>query len=175
MDKKVEIGGGPLSTTLAKDTKVNGTLKVDSGIRIDGEFEGQLETNGTLVVGKGGLVKAEIKARDAIIGGKVVGNITASSKVELQSGSVMMGDIKSKGLIIDNEVFFEGMSKMSGQKRTRKVKFLLTFNAFFKRQLATPLLTKKPELVKAPVFHARLSMSGCYIRNGSNTGRIFLC
>jgi len=120
MDKKVEIGGGPLSTTLAKDTKVNGTLKVDSGIRIDGEFEGQLETNGTLVVGKGGLVKAEIKARDAIIGGKVVGNITASSKVELQSGSVMMGDIKSKGLIIDNEVFFEGMSKMSGQNEPGK-------------------------------------------------------
>ncbi|HAD82982.1 MAG: hypothetical protein A2509_10310 [Candidatus Edwardsbacteria bacterium RIFOXYD12_FULL_50_11] len=120
MDKKVEIGGGPLSTTLAKDTKWNGTLKAESGIRIDGEFEGHLETSGTLVVGKGGLVKAEIKVKDAIIGGKVEGNITAASKVELQSGSVMMGDIKSRGIIIDNDVFFDGLSKMAGQNEPGK-------------------------------------------------------
>ena len=120
MEKKVEIGGGVLSTTLAKGTKWNGNLKADSGVRVDGEFEGQLETAGTLVVGKEGVIKADIRVKEAIIGGKVVGNITAASKVELQSGSVMMGDIKSKGIIIDNDVFFEGMSKMAGQNEPGK-------------------------------------------------------
>ena len=112
MDKKNDIGGGALSTILAKGTKWNGTLKAESGVRIDGEFEGVLETAGTLVVGKEGVLKAEVRAKDAIIGGKVSGNVTASNKIELQSGSSLSGDVKCRGIIIDNDVFFEGHSKM---------------------------------------------------------------
>ncbi|HTY08027.1 MAG TPA: polymer-forming cytoskeletal protein [Candidatus Edwardsbacteria bacterium] len=112
MDKKNDIGGA-LSTTLAKGTRWNGTMKAETGIRIDGEFEGNLETSGLLVVGKDGVIKAEIKVRDAIIGGKVTGNVTAANKVELQSGSSLSGDVKCRGIIIDNDVFFEGHSKMN--------------------------------------------------------------
>ena len=112
MDKKTDSGGGALSTILAKGTKWNGTLKAESGVRIDGDYEGTLETGGTLVIGKDGTVRAEIKARDAIIGGKVVGNVTAANKIELQSGASLSGDVKCRGIIIDNDVFFEGHSKM---------------------------------------------------------------
>lgn len=112
MDKKTDIGGGALSTILAKGTKWNGTLKAESGVRVDGEFEGSLETAGTLVIGKDGLVRAEIRAKDAIVGGKVVGNVTAANKIELQSGASLTGDVKCRGIIIDNDVFFEGHSKM---------------------------------------------------------------
>ncbi|MRR09030.1 hypothetical protein EG831_02855 [bacterium] len=114
MDKKTDIGGGALSTILAKGTKWNGTMKAESGVRVDGEFEGSLETAGTLVVGKDGLLKAEIRAKDAIIGGKVVGNVTAANKIELQGGASLTGDVKCRGIIIDNDVFFEGHSKMGG-------------------------------------------------------------
>ncbi|MDO9068051.1 MAG: polymer-forming cytoskeletal protein, partial [Deltaproteobacteria bacterium] len=115
MDKKTEIGGGPMNTLLGKGSSFNGTLKVEGGIRIDGQVEGQVETSGTLVIGKEGILKAEIKAKDAIIGGKVTGNITAANKIELQSGAHFSGDIKCRGLIIDSDVFFDGTSKMLGQ------------------------------------------------------------
>jgi cytoskeletal protein CcmA (bactofilin family) len=115
MDKKTEIGGGPMNTLLGKGSNFNGSLKVEGGIRIDGQFEGSVETNGTLVIGKEGIMKAEIKAKDAIIGGKVTGNITATNKIELQSGASYSGDIKCRGLIIDSDVFFDGSSKMLGQ------------------------------------------------------------
>ncbi len=119
MDKKVDIGNSPMNTLLGKGSHFNGTLKVEGGIRIDGELEGQVEATGTLVVGKEGVMKAEIKAKDAIIGGKIIGNLNIANKIELQSGSSVSGDIKSRGLIIDNDVFFEGKSAM-GEKEAHK-------------------------------------------------------
>jgi cytoskeletal protein CcmA (bactofilin family) len=113
MDKKTETGGGAIDTLLAKGAKLNGTLKAENGIKIEGEVEGVIETNGTLVIGKEGLIKAEIKARDCIIGGKVIGNITAANKIELEKGASLTGDVKCRGIIIDNDVFFEGHSKMA--------------------------------------------------------------
>jgi cytoskeletal protein CcmA (bactofilin family) len=117
MDKKVDIGNSPMNTLLGKGSHFNGTLKVEGGIRIDGEYEGQIEATGTLVVGKEGVIKAEIKAKDAIIGGKIVGNLNITNKIELQSGSSVHGDIKSRGLIIDNDVFFEGKSAMGDREQ----------------------------------------------------------
>lgn len=113
MSKNETISGGPIDTLLAKGVKMNGTLKAESGVKIEGEFEGVIDTNGTLVIGKEGIVKAEIKARDCIIGGKVVGNISATNKIELESGASLSGDVKCRGIIIDNDVFFEGHSKMA--------------------------------------------------------------
>jgi cytoskeletal protein CcmA (bactofilin family) len=120
MEKKTENGGGALNNILAKNSKWNGTLKAEGGVRIDGEYEGSLNTNGTLVVGKDGLVKAEVHVKDAIIGGTVVGNVTASNKIELQSGASLTGDVKCRGLIIDNDVFFEGSSKMAATPEQHK-------------------------------------------------------
>lgn len=116
MDKKVDIGNSPMNTLLGKGCHFNGNLKVEGGIRVDGEMEGQIEATGTLVVGKEGIVKAEIKAKDAIIGGKIIGNLNITNKIELQSGSSVHGDIKSKGLIIDNDVVFEGKAAMGDRE-----------------------------------------------------------
>lgn len=119
MDKKVDIGNSPMNTLLGKGSHFNGSLKVEGGLRIDGDYEGQIEASGTLVVGKEGVVKAEIKAKDAIIGGRIIGNLNIINKIELQSGSHVQGDIKSKGLIIDNDVFFEGKAAM-GEREIHK-------------------------------------------------------
>ncbi len=105
-----------MNTLLGKGSSFNGSLKVEGGIRVDGQVEGQIEASGTLVLGKEGILKAEIRTKDAIIGGKVIGNITAANKIELQSGAHYSGDIKCRGLIIDSDVFFDGSSKMLGQQ-----------------------------------------------------------
>jgi cytoskeletal protein CcmA (bactofilin family) len=59
-------------------------------------------------------VKAEINVKNAVIGGKVIGNINATNKIELQSGSHIEGDIHTHRLVIDEGVFFEGSCKMGG-------------------------------------------------------------
>lgn len=105
---------GKMNSIIGKGCSVKGTVDVREGtFRIDGEFEGTVNCPDTLVVGKGGKVKAEIKVKSAVIGGTVMGNIDAKEKIELQAGSRLEGDIKTTRLVIDEGVFFEGSCKMS--------------------------------------------------------------
>jgi len=107
-------GEGKMNSIIGKGCKINGTIIVSDGtLRIDGEFEGNVTVPDTLVVGKDGRVKAEIKVKSAVIGGTVIGNIDAKEKIELQAGSRLEGDIKTTRLVIDEGVFFEGNCKMS--------------------------------------------------------------
>ncbi|MDZ7860468.1 MAG: polymer-forming cytoskeletal protein [Candidatus Krumholzibacteriota bacterium] len=105
---------GKMNSIFGKGCKISGTVEVKEGtLRIDGEFEGNVDCPGTLVVGKGGNVKADIKVKNVVVGGTVVGNIEADEKIELQAGSRLEGDIKTKRLVIDEGVFFEGSCNMS--------------------------------------------------------------
>jgi cytoskeletal protein CcmA (bactofilin family) len=105
---------GKMNSIIGKGCMVKGTVDVQEGtLRIDGEFEGTVNCPDTLIIGKGGKVKAEIKVKSAVIGGTVLGNIDAKEKIELQAGSRVEGDIKTTRLVIDEGVFFEGSCKMS--------------------------------------------------------------
>ncbi len=105
---------GKMNSIFGKGCKITGTVEVREGtVRIDGEFDGTIDCPDTLVVGKDGRVKADVKVKQAVIGGTVLGNIEADDKIELQAGSRLEGDIKTKRLVIDEGVFFEGSCSMS--------------------------------------------------------------
>jgi cytoskeletal protein CcmA (bactofilin family) len=93
-------------------TRIKGDIEIQGTIRIDGTFEGSLSCPDTLIIGKSGVVKADVKVKNAVIGGKLVGNIAAANKIELQTGSHVEGDIQTARLVIDEGVFFEGNCKM---------------------------------------------------------------
>jgi cytoskeletal protein CcmA (bactofilin family) len=114
--KEVEgnVQEGRINSILGKGCKFKGTIEVEGTLRIDAEFEGVVNCPDTLVVGKTGVVKAEINVKNAVVGGKVIGNINATNKIELQSGSHIEGDIHTHRLVIDEGVFFEGSCKMGG-------------------------------------------------------------
>jgi cytoskeletal protein CcmA (bactofilin family) len=109
---------GSLNSILGHGCKVKGDIELQGTIRIDGEFDGSIACPDTLIIGKSGILKAEVKVKNAVIGGKLIGNIHASNKIELQSGSHVQGDIETGRLVIDEGVFFEGNCKMGGKART---------------------------------------------------------
>ncbi len=112
------LAGGQTSI-LAQGCKFDGKIEVRGTLRIEGEFKGDIGTPESLVIGKTGVVHAKVKVKNAIIGGQLFGNIVAENKIELQSGSHVEGDIKTKRLVIDEGVFFEGNCAMgSGQRKT---------------------------------------------------------
>lgn len=107
------------SSVFARGTKMNGTVRCEGSVRVDGEFEGNLETGDTLVVGKEGVVRANVKVKRAIIGGRLEGNIHASSKVELHSGCEVLGEVETPSLVIEEGVLFEGTCKMGAKSPAR--------------------------------------------------------
>lgn len=104
---------GDLNTIIGKGTYFEGSVKVQSSIRIDGHIKGRITTSDTLIVGKEGEVDGEVSAKNAIIGGKVRGKIQASGRVVLESPSVFQGELKTAKLVINEGAFFDGVCSMS--------------------------------------------------------------
>ena len=95
-------------TTLGKDTEFQGTLRFKEGLRIEGRFNGDIASEGHLIIGKTGEVTAEISVGSIIVEGKVNGNINATDLVELRSTAEMRGDITAAKLKIEEGVIFVG-------------------------------------------------------------------
>ncbi len=104
------------TSILAQGCKFDGKVEATGTFRIEGEFKGNIATPENLIIGKTGMVNASVKVKNAIIGGQLFGDIVAENKIELQSGSHVEGDIKTKRLVIDEGVFFEGNCSMGGPR-----------------------------------------------------------
>ena len=114
MSQKSQSGGGSASI-LGAGSHFEGKVRTQGTLRVEGDLVGDAECRDTLEVGKTGVVRANLNVKEAVIAGKVFGNIRASARIELQSGSHVEGDIVTKRLVIDEGVFFEGNCKM-GEK-----------------------------------------------------------
>ena len=107
---------GAMNTILGKGTKVEGKMEVASSLRIDGSFKGEIKATDTLIVGSTGeLTDVTVNVKNAIIGGRIKGNLTASSKVTLESSSRLEGDLTAKLLIIEEGALFTGNCKSGEQ------------------------------------------------------------
>ncbi len=103
---------GAMNTIVGKGTKIEGNMEVTQSVRIDGSFKGSLSASETLIVGStGDLSNVTVNVKNAIIGGKITGNITASNKVTLESTSRLTGDLTAKLLIIEEGSLFSGNCK----------------------------------------------------------------
>lgn len=106
--KETEMGEENV-TYLTSDVEIKGTIKFTNVLKIDGKFEGEMITSeGDLILGKTGSIKANVKVKNAIIEGRMDGNIIASEKVELKERAQLIGDLKSRTLVIEEGVVFVG-------------------------------------------------------------------
>ena len=94
----------------------NGSLSFEGTVRIDGKFEGQVNTDDTLIIGETGHLRAEIFAGTVICLGLVEGTIIASKKVEIHSNSRVVGNIKSPALYIELGGILDGSCDMTGKE-----------------------------------------------------------
>ena len=101
------------NTVIGKETELKGSLKDEGSIRIDGKFEGDIQTKGEIVIGENAVVQADIKAKSVKIGGKVIGDVSCEEKVELFSSGSLEGKIKASDLTIAEGAFFNGECVMT--------------------------------------------------------------
>ena len=101
-----------VNTIIGEGTVLKGDVNVEGSIQVDGEFDGTIDATDTLVVGESGKVDGDATVSNAVIGGRMYGNVFASGKIELQRGSQLLGDIKTRGLVIEDGVVFQGNCQM---------------------------------------------------------------
>lgn len=102
---------------LGKGTRFKGVVTYEGTVRIDGHIEGEVISSGTLVVGEGAVIDAEVSVGSLVCGGKITGNIIATEKVQLLAPAQVTGSIKTPVLLIEAGVRFNGQCEMKGEAR----------------------------------------------------------
>ena len=98
-----------IKTVIGKDTVMEGSVKTDESIRLDGTLKGELHASGTLVIGPSGKVDAEVvRVRDAVIGGEVTGKLEAEGNVKLEASAVFTGDIAARSIVVEEGAIIRG-------------------------------------------------------------------
>jgi cytoskeletal protein CcmA (bactofilin family) len=92
---------------------MNGMLQSDGGIRIEGVFEGQIQTTGNLVVADTAKVVAEVQAYNVVVAGSLKGNVTAN-RVEITGSGKLWGDLNVNSLLLNEGAFLKGQTNMGG-------------------------------------------------------------
>ena len=100
-------------TIIGAGTVVEGVLKASASTRIEGTVNGDITSEGVVVIANEGIVNGNITAMDVKISGTVKGNLIISGKTELVSNGKLVGDIKTGSLSIDETAIFQGNCKMN--------------------------------------------------------------
>jgi cytoskeletal protein CcmA (bactofilin family) len=94
---------------IGKSVVVKGELSGSEDLYLDGEVEGSIDLQDhSLTIGPHGRVRANVKARDVVVHGKVDGNVHAIDRVELKRSAVITGDIHTQRIVIEDGAFFKG-------------------------------------------------------------------
>ena len=102
-----------LSGFLGSQTEFTGKLSFGGVVHLDGNFQGEIISRGTLVVGSESVVRAQIHANVLKIAGEVQGDLTATEKIELYPPAKVYGNIRTPSLVVEEGVLFEGTCRMS--------------------------------------------------------------
>lgn len=97
-----------INSIIGNGSFIKGNFKVNGFVRVDGDIDGDLETDGNVILGEHARIQGNITAKSVTIGGIVLGNINARENVKLLSTSAVIGDILCRRVQIDDEVIFQG-------------------------------------------------------------------
>ena len=98
--------------SLSDGSKMEGNLTTNSDIRIDGQLNGSLHTEGRLVLGETGIIEGEVICGSAIISGELKATIKTEGLLTLQASSKLSGEIIAGKLSVEPGAVFSGKCSM---------------------------------------------------------------
>ena len=93
-------------------TKIEGDVHSDASIHLEGQITGAIYCNHDVIVGEQCLIEGQIKAKNVIVSGKVIGNIIAVNSLEVSATGVVEGDITGNKLTIQEGGIYKGKVNM---------------------------------------------------------------
>jgi cytoskeletal protein CcmA (bactofilin family) len=113
---------GEASAYLDKDAKISGKLQFQGSVRIDGEVDGEISANDTVVIGEASAVTAQLRAPYIVIIGKITGEVIAAKRLEIHPGAKVFGNLTTPVLVVHDGALLEGHCTMNpGAKEDGKV------------------------------------------------------
>ena len=109
-------------TIVANGMRIEGELKSQGSIRIDGMVSGKVHTAQELLIGPNAQVEADVIAESAVIAGIVRGNVTVKSSLTITESGKLLGNVNCTAIAIRPGAYFSGNCRMSEPKKIDEVK-----------------------------------------------------
>ncbi len=110
------------SSVVGKTLLIKGEIFSEDEILIEGKIQGNITVKGRVIIGREGVVEADIEAREVVIKGKVTGNVRGSQRVEIVPAGTLHGNIQSPRVAIADSGLFEGNIEMHAHEEKAKAK-----------------------------------------------------
>ncbi|RPH80733.1 MAG: polymer-forming cytoskeletal protein [Nitrospiraceae bacterium] len=110
-------GAGDISAFVGKGVEFKGTISYSGTVRIDGYLDGEIHTDGVLLIGEEAVIQAKVTAGTIVCKGKITGDVVAKECVKLRAPAVMNGSIKTPILSMEDGVLFNGALEMAHSVR----------------------------------------------------------
>lgn len=120
MSDHIAEDGSFINSIVGEGTRFKGELDLNGLLRIDGDYSGTIRTPGKVLVGKNGRAECSIFAGTVVVGGVVKGDIRSTEKVIVLSTGMIIGNIISPRLIVEEGVILNG--KCTIQARSAEAK-----------------------------------------------------
>lgn len=121
--KSSSVGG---YTLIGQGSNMEGVLKSQSGVRVEGVFRGEIDSAGEVVIGAAGEAHSNIKGASIIVSGKVFGDLVTEGRLTLLKNGHIVGNVDAGTLVIAEGGMLNGEAKMdktaalsSGAKRNK--------------------------------------------------------
>ena len=117
------LRGDHINSIIGEGSIFEGKFYIQGSLEINGKFEGDIKTEGQIIIGKTGKVKTNVVARKVVIGGTLIGNIKASDEIVLLETGRILGDVSTPVLNMQKGVVVQGRINITGgqKKETKKI------------------------------------------------------
>jgi cytoskeletal protein CcmA (bactofilin family) len=109
--------GDDVSAFVGKGVSFKGIISYSGTVRIDGTLDGEIHTEGVLLIGEEAVITAKVTAGTIVCKGKITGEITANEKIKLRAPAVINGGVTTPMLSIEEGVLFNGTLEMTQGQR----------------------------------------------------------
>ena len=111
--RKKKASSGRLGAFLDEGSEIEGRYTCSGTVMFDARLRGELTAKDTLVIGERGVVHASLTATAVVVHGEVVGDVTATERVELKKTARVTGDIEAPVVVMEEGAIHDGECRMT--------------------------------------------------------------
>ena len=108
---------GRVTAFLDEESEIEGRYTCAGTVVFDAKFSGEITSKDTLIIGERGVVHANVQAVNLVVRGELVGDVYASTRVELKATARLIGNIEAPVIVMEEGAVHEGHSRMRNVSR----------------------------------------------------------
>jgi cytoskeletal protein CcmA (bactofilin family) len=114
--RKKKAARNRVGAFLDEGSEIEGRYACSGTVVLDARLRGELSAQDALVIGEHGVVHATVRAASVVVRGEVVGDVTASERVELKKTARVTGDIEAPVVVMEEGAVHDGACRMTAAK-----------------------------------------------------------